>query len=147
MYNYISVTADEAATPARVRDGTIKLHDESGFAGMRKAGRLSAEILDALVPFIQPGVTTGAIDDLVREMMLAGGGIPAKGRRFAAQDLCQRRSRFAGEVAFHSLEICARRMTQQLPKRDGAARLVVRPALHLKLHVSIERKRAALDQA
>src|SRR3546814_19759063 len=44
---------------------------------MRKAGRLSAEILDALVPFIQPGVTTGAIDDKVREMMLAGGGIPA----------------------------------------------------------------------
>jgi len=75
MYNYISVTADEAATPARVRDGTIKLHDESGFAGMRKAGRLSAEILDALVPFIQPGVTTGAIDDLVREMMLARSGL------------------------------------------------------------------------
>src|SRR3546814_17368981 len=44
---------------------------------MRKAGRLSAEILDALVPFVQPGVTTAAIDDLVRTMMLDGGGIPA----------------------------------------------------------------------
>src|SRR3546814_4075013 len=49
----------------------------SGFAGMRKAGRLSAEILDALVPFVQPGVTTAEIDDLVRTMMLEGGGIPA----------------------------------------------------------------------
>src|SRR3546814_14675892 len=44
---------------------------------MRKAGRLAAEILDALVPFVQPGVTTAQIDDLVREMTLAGGGIPA----------------------------------------------------------------------
>src|SRR3546814_19588508 len=49
----------------------------AGFAGMRKAGRLSAEILDALVPFVQPGVTTAEIDDLVRTMMLEGGGIPA----------------------------------------------------------------------
>ena len=77
MYDYVSISADDAAAPARVRDGTIKLHDAAGFAGMRKAGRLSAEILDALVPFVQPGVTTAAIDDLVRTMMLDGGGIPA----------------------------------------------------------------------
>mgnify|MGYP004206539299 CR=1 FL=1 len=29
------------------RDGTIKLHGPDGFEGMRKAGRLAAEILDA----------------------------------------------------------------------------------------------------
>ena len=80
MYDYVSVTADDAAAPARVRDGTIKLHDEAGFAGMRKAGRLSAEILDALVPFVQPGVTTAAIDDLVRQMMLDGGRSPEGNR-------------------------------------------------------------------
>ena len=77
MYDYVSVTTADAGAPTPVRDGTIKLHDEAGFAGMRKAGRLSAEILDALVPFVQPGVTTAAIDDLVRTMMLDGGGIPA----------------------------------------------------------------------
>lgn len=66
MYDYVSVTAGDAASPTPVRDGTIKLHDAAGFAGMRKAGRLSAEILDALVPFVQPGVTTAQIDDLVR---------------------------------------------------------------------------------
>src|SRR3546814_15157600 len=77
MYDYVSVTTGDAGAPTPVRDGTIKLHDEAGFAGMRKAGRLSAEILDALVPFVQPGVTTAAIDDLVRTMMLDGGGIPA----------------------------------------------------------------------
>ena len=77
MYQYVSVTAADAATPNRVRDRVIKLHDESGFAGMRKAGRLSAEILDALVPFIQPGVTTAQIDDLVRTMLVEGGAVPA----------------------------------------------------------------------
>ena len=41
-----------------------------GFEGMRKAGRLAAEILDALVPHVVPGVTTGELDDLAREHML-----------------------------------------------------------------------------
>jgi hypothetical protein len=30
----------------QARDGTIKLHGTEGFDGMRKAGRLAAEILD-----------------------------------------------------------------------------------------------------
>src|SRR3546814_21151663 len=77
VLNYVSVSAADAGAPSAVRDGTIKLHDAAGFAGMRKAGRLAAEILDALVPFVQPGVTTAEIDALVREMTLAGGGIPA----------------------------------------------------------------------
>ena len=50
MYDYVSVTTAEPGASTPVRDGTIKLHDEAGFAGMRKAGRLAAEILDALVP-------------------------------------------------------------------------------------------------
>ena len=60
-----------------VRDGTIKLHDEAGFDGMRRAGALAASILDAIVPMMQPGVSTAAIDDKVRELMLAGGAVPA----------------------------------------------------------------------
>jgi len=59
------------------RDGTIKLHGPEGFAGMRKAGRLAAEILDALTPLVRPGVTTEELDRVVREMALAGGGVPA----------------------------------------------------------------------
>jgi methionyl aminopeptidase len=59
------------------RDGTIKLHGPEAFEGMRKAGRLAAQILDALVDFVQPGVTSGAIDDLVREMTLDAGALPA----------------------------------------------------------------------
>ena len=59
------------------RDGTIKLHGASAFEGMRRAGRLAAEILDALAPMVVPGVTTAALDDVVRAMTLAGGAVPA----------------------------------------------------------------------
>ena len=69
------VIADE--TDVMPRDGTIKLHGPTGFDGMRKAGRLAAEILDALVPLVQPGVSTAALDDVVRQMTLDGGAIPA----------------------------------------------------------------------
>lgn len=60
-----------------LRDGTIKLHGPDGFAGMRKAGRLAAEILDALAPMVQPGVTTEELDRVVRDMTFDGGGVPA----------------------------------------------------------------------
>jgi len=59
------------------RDGVIKLHGPAAFEGMRKAGRLAAEILDAMVPLVKPGVTTAALDDVVRQMTLDGGAVPA----------------------------------------------------------------------
>ncbi|PXA97902.1 type I methionyl aminopeptidase [Nostoc sp. 3335mG] len=73
MTEYVSVTED---TPM-ARTGAIKLHGPEGFEGMRRAGRLAAEILDALVPHVVPGVTTGELDDIVRQMTLDGGGVPA----------------------------------------------------------------------
>ena len=59
------------------RDGTIKLHGPEGFAGMRRAGQLAARILDEITPLVVPGATTAAIDDAVRELMLAAGAVPA----------------------------------------------------------------------
>ena len=59
------------------RDGTIKLHTEEGFEGMRKAGRLAATILDECAEWVQPGVTTESIDAKIREMMLDAGAVPA----------------------------------------------------------------------
>lgn len=73
MNNYQYVDA----TDAPLRDGTIKLHGPEGFAGMRKAGRLAAEILDALAPLVVPGATTGELDDVVRQMTLDAGAVPA----------------------------------------------------------------------
>ena len=73
MNKYQTIDADTEVT----RDGTIKLHDAAGFEGMRKAGRVAAEVLDALVPHVMPGVVTQELDDIVRAHMLAEGGIPA----------------------------------------------------------------------
>jgi methionyl aminopeptidase len=74
MNQYVAVSPDEARLS---RDGVIKLHGAEGFAGMRAAGRLAAEILDALVPHVVPGVETQELDDIVRSMTIAGGGVPA----------------------------------------------------------------------
>lgn len=71
---YIRVSPEEATI---ARDGTIKLHGEEAFAGMRRAGKLAGEILDALVPHVVPGVTTQELDDIVRHMTRAAGAISA----------------------------------------------------------------------
>lgn len=59
------------------RTNAIKLHGPDGFEGMRRAGRLAAEILDAIAPHVVPGVETQALDDIIREHMLRGGAVPA----------------------------------------------------------------------
>ena len=66
MTEYQTITADSDV----YRDGTIKLHGPEGFEGMRKAGRLAADILDQMPELVQPGVTTQSIDDAIRGMML-----------------------------------------------------------------------------
>ncbi|GGZ04542.1 type I methionyl aminopeptidase [Novosphingobium colocasiae] len=79
----------DSADETVLRDGTIKLHGPEAFEGMRRAGRLAAEILDAITPMIVPGVTTAEIDDKVREMTLAGGAVPATmGYRGYAHSCC-----------------------------------------------------------
>lgn len=56
---------------------TIKLHGAEGFAGMRKAGRVAAEVLDMLAPHVVPGVATLDLDRLAYEFVLAKGAVPA----------------------------------------------------------------------
>jgi len=85
MTHYQTVADDEIV----LRDGTIKLHGPEAFEGMRKAGRLAAETLDALAPLVQPGVTTASIDDFVREFTLDHGALPATlGYRGYAHSCC-----------------------------------------------------------
>ncbi len=60
-----------------MRTGAIKLHGADGFAGMRKAGRLAAECLDMLAPFVKPGMETAALDRLARDFVLDHGALPA----------------------------------------------------------------------
>jgi methionyl aminopeptidase len=76
MTEYQTISRYDPDAPA-YRTGAIKLHGPEGFAGMRAAGRLAAEILDALVPLVVPGVTTEALDDFVYGRMRAAGALPA----------------------------------------------------------------------
>ena len=59
------------------RSSAIRLYEADDFEGMRIAGRLVAEALDMITPFVVPGVTTGEIDDRIRDYTLARGGLPA----------------------------------------------------------------------
>lgn len=71
------VTFVDAEAKTRRTAGVIPLHGEAGFAGMRKAGRLTAEALDLLVDAVAPGVTTAALDKLAYEFAGDHGAIPA----------------------------------------------------------------------
>ena len=62
---------------ADFRTGQIKLHKSEDFEGMRRAGRLAAECLDMLVPYVKPGVSTAELDRLAREFVLDHGALPA----------------------------------------------------------------------
>ncbi|HLY57604.1 MAG TPA: type I methionyl aminopeptidase [Stellaceae bacterium] len=63
---------DQDTTEARIR-----LHAEADFEPMRRAGRLAAEVLDYITPFVKPGVETGEIDRLCHEYIVDHGAIPA----------------------------------------------------------------------
>ena len=62
---------------AQARDTKIKLHGPEAFAGMAKAGRLVAEVLDLLVEEVKPGTTTEALDDFVFTFAMDHGAVPA----------------------------------------------------------------------
>ena len=73
MTQYVSA----ASVDADRRTGAIKLHDAQDFAGMRKAGQVTATVLDALADLVEPGVSLEALDDFAREAIVAAGAIPA----------------------------------------------------------------------
>ena len=58
------------------RDGIV-LHTPEEFEKMHVAGKVAAECLDYITPFVKPGVSTGELDDLSREFMIAKGAVPA----------------------------------------------------------------------
>jgi len=50
---------DAAIAPTR-NTGHVKLHGPAAFEGMRRAGRLAAECLDMILPFVAPGAPGAA---------------------------------------------------------------------------------------
>ncbi|MEQ9115874.1 MAG: type I methionyl aminopeptidase [Rickettsiales bacterium] len=55
----------------------IIIHKDEEFQKMRKAGNLAAKILDHISDFVEPGITTNALDKICHEMILDHNAIPA----------------------------------------------------------------------
>lgn len=68
---------DYYAYSAARKDPSIKLHDSSGFAGMRTAGQLAAETLDYITPFVVPGAVTADLDKKIQDYVEGKGAISA----------------------------------------------------------------------
>jgi len=58
-------------------ENNITLHTPEDFQGMRKAGKLTAEILDYITEFVKPGVTTDYLNDLCHKKIIENKAIPA----------------------------------------------------------------------
>jgi methionyl aminopeptidase len=71
------ITYLDAATAPLRNTGQIRLYDEDGFAGMRKACNLTARCLDELATMVKPGVTTNAINRFVFEFGMDHDALPA----------------------------------------------------------------------
>lgn len=55
----------------------IIIHGPDDYEGMRRAGRLAAETLDMIAPYVQAGITTGELDKLCDDFINAHGGVSA----------------------------------------------------------------------
>jgi methionyl aminopeptidase len=55
----------------------ITIHKPEDFAGMRRAGKLAAETLDMITAHVRPGISTGDLDQICHDFMVARGAIPA----------------------------------------------------------------------
>lgn len=64
-------------SPDSVAAESIRLHGPEDFAGMRAAGKLVAEVLDYITPYVIPGVQTGELDRLCDEYTRAKGAVSA----------------------------------------------------------------------
>ena len=56
---------------------TVTIHTPQDFIKMRAAGKLAAEILDFIAPYVKVGVTTNELDKLCHDKIVENGAIPA----------------------------------------------------------------------
>ena len=59
------------------QDTGVMIHDQDNIIAMRKAGKLAAEVLDYITPFVKPGVTTEILDKKCYDFILKNKAIPA----------------------------------------------------------------------
>jgi methionyl aminopeptidase len=68
---------DLALDSGVAEEARIKLHAPGDFVGMRRAGKLAAEVLDFITPSVKPGTTTEVLDRLCHGFIADHGAIPA----------------------------------------------------------------------
>ena len=77
MLYYLSIALYNQRISPKMRTEPVILHDENGFAAMRKAGALAAEVLDMITEHVTAGITTLELDTICHEYILAHNAIPA----------------------------------------------------------------------
>ena len=60
-----------------MRNEQVILHGEDGFAGMRAAGRLAAEVLDMITEHVVAGISTESLDQICHDYIISHGATPA----------------------------------------------------------------------
>jgi len=68
---------DTVVGTARSAATTAPVYGSEAFEGMRRAGRLAAEVLDLLAPKVTPGISTAALDALAYEYVVDHQAVPA----------------------------------------------------------------------
>ena len=67
----------------------IVLHGPEAFAGMRRAGRLAAEALDYITPYVEVGVSTEELNRLCHDFIVTRDAVPAPlGYRGFPKSIC-----------------------------------------------------------
>ena len=76
IYKFVMDYIKEREASGRIT-GQIKLHQKEDFDGMRKVGKLAAQLLDLFVKEVKPGITTEALDKIALEFTLDNNAISA----------------------------------------------------------------------
>nr|WP_075261600.1 type I methionyl aminopeptidase [Candidatus Paracaedibacter acanthamoebae] len=72
-----------------IDENTIILNSAEGFEGMRAAGKLAAQTLDYIAPFVKIGITTEELDRLCHDFIIKNEAIPAPlGYRGYPKSIC-----------------------------------------------------------
>ncbi len=67
----------EERTRGRLTRDGIRIYEPADFAGMHRAGRLAADILDRIAGHVVPGASTAEIDRAITDMVTEAGAISA----------------------------------------------------------------------
>jgi len=71
------MTYIDAGTAPNSRTGAIKLHGPEAMDGMRAAGKLAAETLDHVTPYVEAGITTDELNSICHDFVTLNGAVSA----------------------------------------------------------------------